>query len=102
MRIVGLLVLLGCAAWGQWDRFRVPNGTGVSDSSALPAEFGVGKNLVWRRELPPGHSSPVIAGGRIYLTAVEHDRLYTICLETDSGRILWKQEAPRPRRENLH
>jgi outer membrane protein assembly factor BamB len=98
-----VVLLLGGAAWGQWDRFRGPNGTGVSTESAgLPAEFGAGKNLIWRRELPPGHSSPVIAGGRLYLTAVEHERLYTFCLKTGSGEILWSQEAPRSRREKLH
>jgi outer membrane protein assembly factor BamB len=102
MRILCLAVLLGCAAWGQWDRFRGPNGAGVSDSAGLPAEFGAAKNLIWRQELPPGHSSPVIARGRIYLTGVERDLLYTICLDSASGRILWKQEAPRPRREKLH
>src|SRR5260370_311215 len=103
MRIVCVVMLLGGAAWGQWDRFRGPNGTGVSaESAGLPAEFGGVKKLIRRRELPTGHSSRVIAGGRIYLTAVEHDRLYTFCLETDSGRILWSQEAPRSRREKLH
>jgi outer membrane protein assembly factor BamB len=102
MRIVCLVVLLAGAAWGQWDRFRGPNGTGVSESIGLPAEFAAEKNLIWRRELPPGHSSPIVAGGRIYLTAVEGERLYTLCLETGSGRILWKQEAPRSRREKLH
>src|SRR5947209_12839981 len=102
MRIVCLVVLLVGAAAGQWDRFRGPNGTGVLESPGLPAEFGKEKSLLWRRELPPGHSSPVIADGRIYLTAVEHDRLYTYCLEAGSGRILWRREAPRPRREKLH
>ena len=100
--MVCLVVLLGGAAWGQWDRFRGPNGTGVSATAGLPTEFGAGRNLIWRRELPAGHSSPVIAAGRIYLTAVEHGRLYTFCLEAGSGRILWKQEAPRPRQEKLH
>ena len=94
--------VLCCAAWGQWDRFRGPNGTGVSDGAGLPAEFGAGKNLIWRAELPPGHSSPVIGGGHIYLTAVEHDRLFTLCLEPGTGRTLWKREVPRPRREKLH
>jgi len=102
MRIVCLVLLLGGTAWGQWERFRGPDGTGVSESTGLPAAFGGGKNLIWRTELPPGHSSPVIAGGRVYLTAVEHDQLYTLCLEQSSGRILWKREAPRPRREKLH
>src|SRR5215471_633201 len=102
MRKTCLMALLVAAAWGQWDRFRGPNGTGVSESAGLSAEFGPEKNLVWRRELPAGHSSPVISGGRIYLTAVDRGRLYTLCLDSGSGRILWKQEAPRPRQEKLH
>ncbi len=102
MRILCLVVLLGGAASGQWERFRGPNGTGVAETAGLPAEFGPARNLIWRRELPPGHSSPVIGGGRIYLTAVEHDQLYTICVEQASGRILWRREAPRPRREKLN
>jgi outer membrane protein assembly factor BamB len=107
MRIACLMVLLSGvlpsgAAWGQWERFRGPNGTGISESAGLPAEFGPAKNLIWRTELPPGHSSPVIAGGRIYLTGVEHDQLYTFCVEQSSGRILWKRESPRSRREKLH
>src|SRR5262245_53105961 len=102
MRKTCVMALLVAAAWGQWDRFRGPNGTGVSDSAGLSAKFGPQKNLVWRRELPAGHSSPVIAGGRIYLTTVDRGRLYTLCLDAGSGRILWKQEAPRPRQEKLH
>ena len=43
-----------------------------------------------------------MAAGRIYLTAVDHGRLFTFCLEQSSGRILWKQEAPRARQEKLH
>jgi outer membrane protein assembly factor BamB len=53
-------------------------------------------------ELPPGHSSPIVAAGRIYLTAVDHDQLFTISIDQATSRILWKREAPRPRREKLH
>jgi outer membrane protein assembly factor BamB len=102
MRILCLVVLLGGVASEQWDRFRGPNGTGVSESAGLPVEFGPAKNLRWRLELPPGHSSPVIGAGRIYLTAVEREQLYTFCVEQSSGQVLWKREAPRPRREKLH
>jgi outer membrane protein assembly factor BamB len=102
MRTGPILLLLAATASGQWDRFRGPNGTGVSEAGALPAEFSARKNLVWRIEVPPGHSSPIVSAGRIYLTAVEHERLYTLSLDRASGRIVWKREAPRPRREKLH
>jgi outer membrane protein assembly factor BamB len=102
MRIVCLLLLLSGPASAQWARFRGPNGTGVLESPGLPAEFSPAKNLVWRLELPPGHSSPVIAAGHIYLTAVEREQLYTFCVDQATGHVLWKRDAPRPRREKLH
>jgi len=71
MRIVCLVVLFAGAAWGQWEPFRGPNGTGVSDSPGVPVEFGTAKNMMWCVELLAGHSSPVIGAGRFYLTAVE-------------------------------
>ena len=89
-------------ARGDWSRFRGANGSGVSDTTGLPLIFGPDKNLIWRVPLPTGHSSPVIAGDRLYLTANTEDALFTYCLEIESGRILWRREAPRPRKEPFH
>lgn len=102
MRIALLAVSLSVVAPGQWERFRGPNGSGVSDSGTLPSEFGATSNVLWRVDLASGHSSPIVGDGRIYLTTVDTGRLYTVCLDANGGRLLWKQEAPRPRRERLH
>ncbi|MEW5975434.1 MAG: PQQ-binding-like beta-propeller repeat protein [Acidobacteriota bacterium] len=83
----------------HWPQFRGPDGTGISESSPLPVEFGPSKNLVWRVPVPPGHSSPVIWGDRIFFTAFEGKNLLTLCLDRASGKTLWKQEAPRDRFE---
>src|SRR5262245_6529570 len=53
----------------DWARFRGPNGTGVSDATNLPVEFGPEKGVVWKADAPPGHSSPVLARTRVYITA---------------------------------
>src|SRR4029079_16107906 len=52
-----------------WPQFRGPNGSGVSTSTNLPVEFGPQKNVIWKAELPPGHSSPVLTRDRIFITA---------------------------------
>lgn len=91
-----------CLAAADWPQFRGPNASGVSDDTNLPVVFGPNKNVVWRTPLPPGHSSPVIAGDRIFLTAFEGERLLTIAIDRSSGRILWRREAPRPRKQELH
>src|SRR6266487_1435790 len=84
-----------------WSRFRGPNGSGISTSSRLPAEFGPDKNVIWKTALPFGHSSPALTHDRVFLTALRGDQLVTICLDRRTGRILWEREAPRPRAEKL-
>jgi outer membrane protein assembly factor BamB len=79
----------------EWSQFRGPNGTGVSETKNLPAEFGPGKNVVWKAELPPGHSSPVLTRDRIFVTAHEKDTLLVICLDRQTGKILWRRPVPR-------
>jgi outer membrane protein assembly factor BamB len=98
-----LLVLLTLPTLpaADWDRFRGPNGSGVTQASHLPATLSP-QTQRWKTPLPPGHSSPIVSRNRIFLTAVEDDKLYTLCLNTADGKVLWKREAPRPRREALH
>ena len=84
-----------------WSRFRGPNGSGVSISTRLPTEFGPDTNVVWKTELPFGHSSPALTRERVFLTAARGERLVTICLDRRTGRILWEREAPRARIEKL-
>jgi hypothetical protein len=66
-----LLALLLCPARADWPQFRGPNATGLApDGRKLPDKIGPAHNVVWKLDLPPGHSSPVVHGDRLYLTAV--------------------------------
>ncbi|MGH9629432.1 MAG: PQQ-binding-like beta-propeller repeat protein, partial [Bryobacteraceae bacterium] len=85
----------------DWPQFRGPNATGISEETNLPVEFGPEKNVVWKTAVPPGHSSPSIGGDRIFLTAIEGEKIFTIALERSTGRILWRREAPRPRKQEI-
>jgi len=92
------LLLLAFAGWPQ---FRGPEALGISEGHKLPAEFGPKKNVVWVVPLPSGHSSPIVVDNRIFVTAVEGEKLLTIALARDTGNELWRQEAPRPRKESF-
>jgi outer membrane protein assembly factor BamB len=85
----------------DWPRFRGPNGTGVAETSGLPESIAPNKHVVWKTALPPGHSSPVISGDHIFLTAFEGDKLFTIALDCATGKILWRRQSPRDRHEKL-
>src|SRR5688572_6836215 len=71
--VTGLLVFAPfySARAEDWTQFRGPNGSGVSASTGLPQEFGPNKNVIWKTQLPPGHSSPVLTRDRIYVTAYQ-------------------------------
>ncbi|MEM6675334.1 MAG: PQQ-binding-like beta-propeller repeat protein [Planctomycetota bacterium] len=84
-------------AYTTWTRFRGPNGSGVLEGAELPAALDPESNLRWRTPLPAGHSSPVLWKGRVYLTALDGETLVTLCLDADTGAILWRRAAPRPR-----
>jgi outer membrane protein assembly factor BamB len=84
-----------------WSRFRGPNGSGISTSTHLPTEFGPDQNVIWKTELPFGHSSPALTRERVLLTAARGDKLVTICLDRGTGRIVWERDAPRTRIEKL-
>jgi outer membrane protein assembly factor BamB len=85
----------------DWSQFRGPNGTGVSATTGLPIEFGPEKNVVWKTALPPGHSSPVLTRNRIFVTAhtkeKQNYKLLVICLDRQTGKLLWQREVPRLR-----
>jgi len=103
-RLVPTLLSFLClplARSGDWPQFRGPEGTGISPDRGLPVEMGPQKNVIWKTELPPGHSSPILVGPRIFLTAYEGDKLLTICLDRATGKIQWKRQAPRPRAEDM-
>ena len=82
------------AAPVDWARFRGPNGSGLSDATKIPTEFGPDKNLIWRLPLPQGHSSPILFEDRLYLTAFRGHQLVTIAIDRHKGRILWERPAP--------
>jgi outer membrane protein assembly factor BamB len=99
----GLIVLIAWAMWtpSDWPQFRGPNASGVSEDTGLPVAFGPGEHVVWRTPVPMGNSSPVVAGDAVYLTGFEGERLFTIAVHRDTGRVLWRQEAPRSRRQAI-
>ncbi|NOT29498.1 MAG: PQQ-binding-like beta-propeller repeat protein [Planctomycetes bacterium] len=94
----------------QWSGFRGNNGCGVSNggvssdgvssSAGLPSALDPEVNLQWKVEVPPGYSSPVIAGKNLYLTGATATaagrtltgKLVTLCLDAFTGETRWRQE----------
>ncbi len=100
IKITLAITLASVLAAEDWTQFRGPNGAGKASGSVVAAP-SLEENLVWKIPVPVGHSSPVVVGDRIYLTAVEDEKLFTLAIDRETGRILWRREAPRPRRSQF-
>lgn len=96
-----LLIAAGGAP-PEWPQFRGPNGQGVSEEAKPPVQFGPETNLVWWVSVRPGHSSPIVARGRIFLTSFDQNRLWTHCHDADTGAELWRRPSPAGEFEKVH
>jgi outer membrane protein assembly factor BamB len=101
----------------DWPQFRGPTAQGHADAK-LPTEWGRTQNVTWRTEVPGlGWSSPVVVGGRAYLTTATPgtvtrpvaQSLRAVCLDAASGTIVWDVEvfpqeasAPNIQAKNSH
>ncbi|MBM3768711.1 MAG: hypothetical protein FJW32_25300 [Acidobacteria bacterium] len=98
MRTLSLLFTTVAIA-ADWPQYRGVNAIGVTNDKNLPVEMGPQKNVIWKAAAPSGHGSPILVGPRIFLSAIENEKLYTIALDRKTGKELWRQESPRPRKE---
>ncbi|RLS59173.1 MAG: serine/threonine protein kinase [Planctomycetota bacterium] len=99
--IFGLLITAASAA--EWTEFRGPSGQGVSDQTGVPVTWSETNNVTWKAPIPGlGWSSPVVSGGKIYLsTSIDHPaegdklsehELRAICVNGQTGAMEWNTE----------
>src|SRR5205823_699398 len=99
--IVTTLLTVDWARCDNWPEFRGPTGQGLVAKGSLPTEWSTTRNVAWKQSIPGvGWSSPILYNGRIYLTtgvpvrdSPNNDQsLRALCLDAESGKILWDRE----------
>ena len=56
-----------------WPGFRGPGGSARLPELEHPSEWGAEQNVAWKVDVPGGGwSSPVVAGGRVFVTTATH------------------------------
>jgi outer membrane protein assembly factor BamB len=91
-----ILMLSALTVSANWPQFRGPDGQSIAEGQILPENFGPDQNVLWKTELPAGHSSPCILGDRIFLTGFDQEamQLIMISLRRSDGKILWTKTRP--------
>jgi outer membrane protein assembly factor BamB len=99
---LGVALLLGgpSVLGGEpaWTQFRGPSKLGISEEPRAPREWSEGRNVRWKTPLPgEGWSSPLIANGKVWMTAAleEGRSLHALCVDFETGRLLQDVEVFR-------
>ena len=80
------------ADWPQW---RGPQRDG-SAPFTVPQQWPPALTKRWEMRVGVGHSSPVVAGNRVFIHTREGDREVTRALDLKSGKELWRDEYAAP------
>ena len=107
--LTALALLMVCAvviSAEDWPQFRGPGGQGHSTETGLPSEWSESRNVAWKVPVPGrGWSSPVVAGGRVWLTtavAVQRDTsLRLLAFDVQTGKSTLDAEVFRFRGTDL-
>lgn len=82
--VFALIVLCGTSQAAGWRG----DGTGHYPSATPPTRWSDREHVLWKAEVGKGHSSPIVVGQRVLVTA-EPDLL--VCLDIETGRELWRK-----------
>ncbi|QDU60343.1 outer membrane biogenesis protein BamB [Planctomycetes bacterium Pan216] len=91
--LLGLLLVFSSLANAEegWNRFRGPDGTGISATKGIPVEFGDDTNVAWKTPIHGrGWSSPVLLDDQLWMTTATEDgrKMYGVCVDKNSGKIV--------------
>jgi outer membrane protein assembly factor BamB len=78
----------------DWPAWRGPRGDGTSLETNVPVRWGPKDNIRWKTAIPGiGHSSPVVAGDRVFVTTclLEKQQRVLVALDRDTGKIVWQR-----------
>lgn len=91
--IVVSLAAVSSLSAEDWPQFRGPNCTGISTSTRpLPTEFSATENVAWSAELGDGIGCPVVAAGRVFVSAmVDAETVGLYAFDAETGERLWER-----------
>jgi len=93
--LIFLLILANSSASAQWTQWRgSADGQGMVSGKAVVTEWSETKNIIWKSRVSGrGSSSPIISGGKIFLTTADEKRekMYLLCYDQKTGKKLWEK-----------
>jgi outer membrane protein assembly factor BamB len=97
-RTLAMLLLFLSAGWacaGDWPQWLGPARDGKSPEAVAPWKGDL--KVVWRQPAGEGHSSPIVAEGRVFIHAKVQDKEQeeVVALDAATGKEIWRKSYDR-------
>ena len=96
LRVTLAVVLATGASAADWTQWRGPLRDGVVPGLAARAEWPASLKPAWRVPVGLGHSSPLVAGDRVFVFTREGGEEAAQAIELATGKRIWRQAYPAP------
>jgi hypothetical protein len=105
--LVAMVLCPACVLAENWPGWRGLRGDGTSRETNIPVRWNgpTGEGVLWKVPLPgEGHASPSVWENRVFLVTCQTESLSRdlLCLDRDSGRLLWRKTVVTSPLETKH
>ncbi len=83
----------------NWPRFRGWDGSGMTRETNFPISWNeqTGEGVGWKTPiLAPGHNSPVVWDGRVFITGGSATQREVFCYRAETGALEWRRVIEHP------
>jgi outer membrane protein assembly factor BamB len=98
---IGLAFSVSAGASAQWPQWRGPSRDGAVPAAATPAWPNAWKRA-WRVDVGEGYSSPVVAGGRVFVHSRRDPNEIVTAIDLATGTVAWQQTYATPFNKNRY
>ena len=96
-----MLVLCTALASAQdWPQWRGPSRTGAAVGFTPPAAWPDRPKQIWKVQAGEGHSSPIVAAGRVFLYSRMSEQEAVSARDVATGKEIWRAAYDAPYRMN--
>jgi outer membrane protein assembly factor BamB len=98
--LVGLALCTTFASAQDWPQWRGPSRTGAAVGFTPPAAWPDRPKQIWKVQAGEGHSSPVVASGRVFLFSRTSEQEAVSARDVATGKEIWRAAYDAPYQMN--
>jgi len=86
----------------EWTQWRGPARDGSVSGKNVPGKWPESFARVWRVEVGEGYSSPVVAGGRVFVHSRRDPEEIIVAINLADGKVVWEQKYQADFKKNQY